>query len=339
MPIENRTTTITGVFAEDASTTIPTTPISGESYRNTALTEAEANEGWKYKNIVDSADVNQVLFEVTKILKLIEALGILTWSALTDYEAGSYCLGTDGKIYRAKQATGPSTTALDPVNDSSNTYWEDYFGKNFVTIGTTQQITGDKEVSGEFVKSGNTNPEIDIKISNYTKGTNPSATTYGHLRIVDGAGQQLGNIYKRIDTNGDSSMRFLTENKDGSQSARFDIGFKGDGSFYTYLPACDLASSIVTTTAISKTKNGHVKLGNGIIIQWGLAATASGTGTKQVSLPTAFSNTNYEVVVTGVQTSYSNDYVGAVEVISQTSSNFTIYSCGYSQARWIAIGY
>jgi len=161
MPIENRTTTITGVFADSASTTIPVTPVSGVSYRNASLTQAEAESGWKYKNIVDSADVNQVLYEATKMLKILETYGILPWSDLTDYQPGSFCLASNGWIYRALVASGPSTTAIDPTTDDG-TNWENYFPIRFVTVDSSQVIGGNKTFTGVFFIS-NTNGCLELK--------------------------------------------------------------------------------------------------------------------------------------------------------------------------------
>lgn len=123
MTIPNRTVAITGVFAKEASTTIPSSPVSGVSYRDTSMTKEEVEEGWPYKSVVDSASFNQALFQYATISSLIEKYGFLPWSNLTDYVAGSICLGSDGNLYQAIQATGPSSTAYDPVNDTSHTYW------------------------------------------------------------------------------------------------------------------------------------------------------------------------------------------------------------------------
>lgn len=155
MTIPNRTVTITGVFASSASTTIPPTPVAGASYRNTALTSTIVSNGWGYKTIVDSSDFNQALYEYSSITSQIEKYGFLPWSNLTDYVQGSLCLGSDGVIYQAKQATGPSTTATNPVNDTANTYWEDFVGSTFVTKATAQTITGNKTYSGTSTFNGN----------------------------------------------------------------------------------------------------------------------------------------------------------------------------------------
>lgn len=134
MAIQNRTTTITGIFAKDATTTIPTPPVSGVSYRDTSMTEAQINEGWAFKTIVDSSQFNQAMYEYSTITKLQEKYGFLPWSNLTDYEEGSVCLGTNGVLYQAKQATGPSTTAYNPVNDTTSTYW------SVITLGGGLEI-------------------------------------------------------------------------------------------------------------------------------------------------------------------------------------------------------
>ena len=125
MTIPQRTVTITGVFAEDAATTIPEVPVAGTSYRDTSMTASEVKAGWPYKTIVDSAQFNQALFQYSTIAQAQEKYGFTPWSNLTDYVEGSFCLGTDGVLYQAVQATGPSTTAYDPVNDTTHIYWED----------------------------------------------------------------------------------------------------------------------------------------------------------------------------------------------------------------------
>lgn len=127
MTIPNRTVTIKNVFAENANTTIPTPPAPGVSYRNTGTTAAEIGEGWPFKEVVDSAKFNQAMYEYTTICQQVEKYGFLPWSANTDYPAQGCALGSDGKIYQAKQATGPSSTSIDPTTDTSHTYWDLFY--------------------------------------------------------------------------------------------------------------------------------------------------------------------------------------------------------------------
>lgn len=134
MTIPNREVSITGVFAEDANTTIPTTPVSGVSYRNTSMTAEDVEDGLAYKSVVDSAKFNQAMYEYSSVTAQVEKYGFLPWSSLTDYVAGSVCLGSDGNLYQAKQATGPSSTAMEPTEDSSNTYWNPYIQSLMATM-------------------------------------------------------------------------------------------------------------------------------------------------------------------------------------------------------------
>lgn len=129
MAIQNRTVTIKGIFAEDATTTIPQTPVSEISYRDTGLSVAEVKAGWPFKVVVDSSKFNEYLYELSTISRQFEIYGFLPWSASTNYETGSCCLGTDGKIYQAKRNTGPSSTAKDPVTDTAHTYWQPGFAR------------------------------------------------------------------------------------------------------------------------------------------------------------------------------------------------------------------
>ena len=164
MTISNRTITMKGVFAKTASTTIPSTPTAGTSYRKTSITQNDVEKGWPFKNIVDSAEFNEMLYEYSALTEQIEKYGIMPWSNLTDYDEGSICLGSNGKVYQAKQASGPSSSYQDPTSDSSNTYWEIFGTSGFVTLGTAQTITGNKTFSGS------------VSLGSSATATTPSAT-------------------------------------------------------------------------------------------------------------------------------------------------------------------
>ena len=155
MAIQNRTVTIKNIFAENANTTIPNPPVSDVSYRNTTVTAAEIGEGWPYKKIVDSAKFNEAMYEYTTICKQLEKYGFLPWCADTDYPAGGCALGTDGNVYQAKVATGPSSTAADPVNDTSHTYWDLFYYSSFIA---NRAIASD--TNGKLTASSTTSTEL-----------------------------------------------------------------------------------------------------------------------------------------------------------------------------------
>lgn len=154
MAIQNRTVTIKDVFAKNANTTIPEPPVVGISYRNENLTAAEVGEGWPFKEIVDSAKFNEAMYEYTTICKQLETYGFLPWCASTDYEIGSLCLGTDGILYQAKQPTGPSTTAYNPVNDTNHEYWSVLLESIQLGIGDVKQSLRNANHGNWFLCNG-----------------------------------------------------------------------------------------------------------------------------------------------------------------------------------------
>lgn len=286
MAIQNRTVTIKNVFASTADTTIPNPPVVGTSYRNENLTAAEVGEGWPYKEIVDSAKFNEAMYEYTTICKQLETYGFLPWCADTDYPAGGCALGTDGNVYQAKVATGPSTTASDPVNDTSHTYWDLFYYKSF---------TPDRALIS--------NASGKLEVSSVT------STELGYLSGVTSAVQtQLNN---KVALSGNQSI---------------------SGVLYT--TGSDAVNSVLTTVAISKAQNGYVKLGNGLIIQWGYV---SGNWSP-LTLPVPYSNTNYSVVIGSYTTTGSNKY--GTFYRDKTTTGFTIYSSYSDTAHtWMTIGY
>lgn len=115
-----------GIFAADAQTTIPPTPVVGIPYRNAATGLDEIRNGWPFKTIVDSADFAQILHELTSLTDLIDRTGVLEYKDDILYDlVPAYAQGTDGLLYVSEIANGPATGAgvVDPVGDVSGT-WE-----------------------------------------------------------------------------------------------------------------------------------------------------------------------------------------------------------------------
>lgn len=253
MSIPNRTVSITGVFAADASTTIPSAPVSGVAYRNTAMTGTVIREGWAYKTIVDSANFNQALYEYSSVTAQVEKYGLLPWSNLTDYVKGSVCLGSNGMLYQAKQATGPSTTALDPTTDSLNTYWEDFVGKTYVKKAGSNTIPANNTFSGnntfeKTIISTATTP-ICTKRSDYTMGVAPSSTKDNTIGFQDSTNAFAGYFKCEYNADGSNYVRIVARNKNNGSIVSAGI---------------DMWANIDGTTGI--TASGSVKRG---IVDWG----------------------------------------------------------------------
>lgn len=116
MAIQNRNTTLPGIWAENAQTTIPTPPVAGITYRDTTLNSTAIDKAWPFKTIVDSSDFNQHAFLQDTLIKEAEQYGVMRWNNTTTYKEGGFCLGQDGKLYQAKrdnQGKEPTANAED----------------------------------------------------------------------------------------------------------------------------------------------------------------------------------------------------------------------------------
>lgn len=116
MAIQNRNTTLPGIWASTAQTTIPTPPVAGVTYRDTTLNSTAIDKAWSFKTIVDSSDFNQHAFLQDTLIKESEQYGVMRWNNTTTYKEGGFCLGQDGKLYQAKrdnQGKEPTANADD----------------------------------------------------------------------------------------------------------------------------------------------------------------------------------------------------------------------------------
>lgn len=228
MAIPQRNTTITGVFAEDATTTIPTPPVAGTSYRDESMTEAEINQGWPYKDIVDSAQFNQAMYEYSSITKMAEKYGFIPWSDLTDYETGSLCLGTDGNVYQAVQASGPSTTAYNPVNDTENTYWTVWLENYQLGIGDIKASARSSNHGNWFLCNGQaisrTTYATLFSIIGTTYGVGDGSTTFN---IPNYTGAKLP-LSSTVSVMGNGKGLGLTNSGDGSTLRGYLSGKDGE---------------------------------------------------------------------------------------------------------------
>lgn len=360
MAIQNRTVTIKNIFAENANTTIPNPPVPGESYRNTSTTAVEIGEGWPFKEIVDSAKFNESMYEYTTICKQLEEYGFLPWCADTDYPAGGCALGTDGNVYQAKVATGPSTTSFDPVNDTSHTYWDLFYYSSFTA---SRAIASD--ANGKLKPSSTTATELGyvhgvtsaIQTQINAKANNNAVVhltgdetitgfkTFKNdifLGGVAGSGQEGGQINFNAGESETNQNVFNFDRRDG-EFRFFGVGLDGNvhvplriniNNNLVYANPSDVSNTIVTTTGISKSGNGFVRLGNGIIIQWGWH---SGSGST-LTFPTPFTSTNYSVAANYRKQSSSGSGIGHVNFYPTSTTSCYFNSQG-GDFQWVAIGY
>lgn len=116
MAIQNRETTLPGIWAENAQTDIPTPPVAGVTYRDTTLNSTAIDKAWPFKTIVDSSDFNQHAFLQDTLIKESEQYGIMRWNNTTRYKEGGFCLVQDGNLYQAlrdNQGKEPTSSTDD----------------------------------------------------------------------------------------------------------------------------------------------------------------------------------------------------------------------------------
>lgn len=371
MTIPNRTVSIKSVFASTANTTIPTPPAPGISYRNTGTTAAEIGEGWPFKEVVDSAKFNQAMYEYTTICQQVEKYGFLPWSANTDYPAQGCALGSDGKIYQAKQATGPSSTSKDPTTDTSHTYWDlfyyaDVTANRALVSNANGKMAASSVTATELGFLSGVTSSIQTQINNRaannavvhlagdetiagTKTFNnylllkktfddfsitPQNPIYTEIRNVDINGNEIGQFRVWKDTDGANVVDLLGRYQDNSvdiYGAALGIKSYSDGRSFSYAPASDASGSIVTTAGINKSKNGYVKLGNGLIVQWGELPI----GTTQLTFPIPFTSDN--VTVCPIAFYNSSSQVAYYDI---STAGCKIYPNRNDYVvKWLAIGY
>lgn len=236
MAIPQRNVTITGVFAENAATTIPAVPVAGTSYRDTNMTAADINTGWPYKTIVDSSQFNQAMYQYSTISKMQEVYGFLPWSNLTEYVEGSYCLGSDGVLYQAQQNTGPSSTAYNPVEDFSHQYWEDVIGKMMriaTPTGTILPFGGNSAPTGFLLCDGSavsrTTYATLFAVIGTTYGSGDGSTTF-NLPLAENI---VYDVESNVPVKGNGKTLGLT---DGTNNVGITISGSYDSAWRSVAP-------------------------------------------------------------------------------------------------------
>ena len=122
-------------WAEDGSTVIPNPPVAGTTYRDESVDADNIAEGQEYDGVADSARWNQLLYIITGILKDTLAHGVLPWINTQDYSEGAVVMGSNGTLYIAKKANGPTVkNAKNPTTDSAERVWKAVIRLNTATM-------------------------------------------------------------------------------------------------------------------------------------------------------------------------------------------------------------
>lgn len=97
---------------------------------------------------VERQQHNQVLFDVTDSLRLIQETGIAPYDATYNYQVNAVVVGSDGIIYKALAVNGPASTVADPVTPSP-AVWEDLFSSVMGSSGGSGNNRWDQTPSSQ----------------------------------------------------------------------------------------------------------------------------------------------------------------------------------------------
>lgn len=197
-----------------------------------------------------------------------------------------------------------------------------------------------------FVNDVNINGLLTINSDtlNIANTVAPSTNqAYPLVDIRDKNNVIAGSVRYIEQTSGNKYMEVLCgKTLNGATSySQFLVGKTVSGRNFVQAPASDIINSVITTTGISKAANGYLRLGNGIIIQWGSIGAVTVNQNLTTSFLTPF--TVAPKVVVSINGTWG--YCPVFSVAAVTISNFTVHlSSNESKANgcggfWFAIGY
>lgn len=144
-------------------------------------------------------------------------------------------------------------------------------------------------------------------------------------------GQKINDII-------DNSANVSLSNLDATGEARFSDILSEVSSNTTKISNLTTTVNDKLSASVKKASNGYIKFSNGIIIQWG-RVSIDATSNSTITLPTAFTSTNYKVTATIYSTTATSQK--NVSVYNYTTTSFIMYNGqgGTMSYDWIAIGY
>ena len=216
----------------------------------------------------------------------------------------------------------------------------DYDGGNYKGSGLANYVvdkSGDT-MTGVLNIEHNTWGSLILKNSNIDINTPPSAKQFMGMDFRDNGGNRLGFFGIQQDTTGETFITFQAQKSKGILAPTPATGDNSTKIATTAFVKSVLSSSGSGFATISKNDTGYCKFNNGLIIQWGRVSVGN-TSKTTVTLPVAFTSTNYKVsgnIYSTTATSQKND-----SAYNYTTTTFDLFNgqggtCDYD---WIAVGY
>ena len=292
-----------------------------------------------------------------------------------DIDGGNY-VGSPLEAYIHEHCSGANSD-LSNLSSTGQAKFNEKANVNLSNLSSTGQAkfdekanldlsnlssTGEAKFSAKVNKSGDTmtgnltisknTPTINMTGTGWKGITSKStdvdytstAATEGYgVRLLsqDKNGKTFGYVQTGFNSSGVTYSAMNIKRSIGGTEKQANLGVYLDtsGNGYAVAPHSAVNNSIVTQAGLSKAANGYMKLGNGMIIQWGKATTPA-----TVTLPIAFSNTNYVVTVGGTLPKNSDNYQNLSAINLTTTSMKLVFGAAEDSSYamgcfWIAIGW
>lgn len=327
--------TITGqkTFTKNTIYQFPTKP-DGNNHYNTPIVMQDSDGVTRgfLRNIYLADGSNAVGIQAQQ-----EVGGVLQYASI---DVG---FNNNGDAYTSTVA--PAASSSTSSTQIATTGWVNDATKstNVVHRSGTETITGSKTFNDFTATNG-----FRVYRSDVTKGTSPASAKYWTISINDKTNStnwessRLGALEWQLNTSGtvSTSLRAYKNTTGPVTDASLIVVYDtSTDKAYATAPASDVEGSIVTTVSNSKSGNGYVKLGNGIIIQWGKVTTTGDS--RSIVLPTAFGGADtWRMTVTPINSNSGTLY--NVSINNRTSTGCNLLTGGNVSnvwLTWIAIGY
>lgn len=300
-----------------------------------------------------------------------------TFSGTVNVPLASQSSSTDSTIAASIGWVNNPSLSSNVLHKTGNESASGIKGFNVITIGDTSEykVALYKTSSGDLgiamydqnnsallssiviSKDGSISLQPSTYITAPTPATSDNSTKVSTTAYVKAQGYSTTDTKNTAGSTDTSSKIFLigaTSQATNPQTYSHDTVYvNASGQLVSSTPASSTNSTVVATTAFvknvlsssgnglatySKAKNGYYKFANGLIIQWG--EVASGTAEVTVTLPTAFTNKNYQL--SAQQVADNNLEYLAPNVGGKQTTTFNLITRGGAvnvPKSWIAVGY
>ena len=252
--------------------------------------------------------------------------------------------------------------ATEEIEISELEFTEELAGDNLIPV---ESSTDTKATSLQILKNwlsgffvGKTGDEIISGIKTFER----VIKSYQNSRVIERINKDIGKTVATLETQSsdptNNGLGLYAFSEDGSTNGSIWLRYNNGSPFLVMgnnfsITTTDRSQKVPTTQWVktvmeqsggmaqfNKNQNGYMKLLNGIIIQWGRVSSIAGNGSQTITLPTAFSSTNYSV--SALMNTHSTGGNSRLLVINKQTSKFSLDWTDGSHsdgADWLAIGY